>query len=589
MEYIKQFYEQAKLNGNKTVVTAYGRKISYAELEKRSSEVAYYLEDLVAKGNRVIGIVSNGTVEHFILMFACLKSGIRFINLDVNAPEEYLRLICSQLEIQFCFYSENFDRNIPKIIKKIKLENLKNMVFKSIEQKNRIQSNSDIIYYIATSGTTGVPKIVCKTEKALLYSSEQIKKELPFFNGQIIQQYAPLNFAFGLDLTLILLISGNEISIERKKQYIDIVSMCKDIEKNNATGVFWSAAIIKLLSKQPELFSKFPKCLKFMVAGGEPLVVSASFVFEMHKHGIKLYNNYGCTEVGTIFFSEMNLSIFNVEEFNKIICSRALAGYEPVILNEKMEETQKGTLYIKGKSFDNYYLDKKLDIRKRIIILDRYPGYKLYDTGDICQKLDGGYAIIGRKDNCVNIKGYRVEIENVEYETMRVLKGSECCVIPIENIYNEVKLICYYKNSLYEPIEVRHMLEVVLPEYMIPLVFIQTDEIYYSKNGKVNRKKMKEKYQQSINSFKENTESETLEEKIVSMLEKMLKIKISEGMKKYPFKDLGLDSLGTVDFISTVEKNIDVAIEDTLIEKGIINNIETLIECIEKKRGKIDE
>lgn len=576
MKYIEEFQKQSQIKGENVAIKSYDKELSFLKLLEYSKAYALELQEKFLQ-EKALALCSDGSIEHFIGMLACLQAGIPFINIDVKTPAGYLESIAEELDLEY-YLSRNENPNL--MFSKLKRASIDLSLIKPIEKELKAVSNPTL-YYVATSGTTGVPKLVCKTEEALLFSKRQIELSVPKLKGSIIQQYSNLCFAFGLDLSLILLLLGNQLCIEEKQEYVNFELMCKRIDENKAKVVFWPASIIKLLSKQGKLFSFLPPSLEILVAGGEPLMVSANFVFEMKKRNLQLLNNYGCTEVGTIAFSPMNIPLYEVEAVNRVALEKPLPGFEILLLDEEKKKSQKGDIYILSKRFPNsYYHPEKHE--KKIVSLEAYPNKYLFNMGDIGEIVDGKYYILGRNNNCVNVKGYRVEIENVEYYISKLLAGAEVCVFPMENSLQETRLYCYLKDIEQTTEKLREDLEEYLPEYMIPTIFLFTEEFIHSKNGKLDRRAMKQKYleeQENINLIKKRKD---ILGRLQEILEEMLQVSFNGEIQKIPFKHLGLDSLGLVDYISVVEDRLQVRLEESIVEKQVIYDLESLAKYIEK-------
>ena len=579
MEYLKLYNNLVKEYPEIIAINAYGKKITYIDLDKKSSKLAVYLQKKINSKNFTIAIFSNGEIENFIGMLACIKLGVYFINIDTKAPIEYIDTLCNKLNINLCLYLTEYKHLIPNTnIEKVNIEK----IIHTIREENFFKTQGILKYYVATSGTTGIPKIVKKTEKALINSFKQFKASVPMIFNTITQQYAPLSFAFGLDQTLIMLIGKTQICVNKTNRYIDFNSMCSDISKNKAEVVFWASSVIKLLSKQSDLLAKIPKSIKYIVTGGEPLIVSADLIFELRNKNITLLNNYGSTETGTLFFSSMKIQLQEIEQYNKVSVGKPLDGFFTILLDEEKNEVEKGELYVGVSEFFNSYLED--DIDKKIYKIEKYPNKIFYKIGDIVEKINKNYYVIGRKDNCVNIRGYRVEIENIESKIIELINGDECCVISIENNYKENNLICYYSSEIDEK-KLKSELSTLLPYYMIPILFIKTNEIAHLKNGKIDRIEMKNKYKKSLLERNCNFSNERkLKRRLKYLIENILNIQLSDECYSLTFKEIGLDSLGITDYICTVEKQENITIEDEALIKKRFNSINTLAEYIKEKK-----
>lgn len=562
---------------NKVAIKSYSEKIMYRDLDLLITKIVTNLNSQIKDEKEIVATCSDGTIFQFATMVACIKTGIIFVNLDLNMPTNYLNGIVNDLNIKRVIISERSNSLYREKIKNFKMviseDSLKiDTISTDTTRKNKT------VFIVPTSGSTGTPKYVKKKMTALMKSYHQFKERVEFLFEKTIEQSAPLNFAFGLELSLIFLASGNTICINEKKDYTDLKYIYNNIEKNDVEIAFWPAPLIKLLSRQPKLIEDMPKGLKYIIVGGEPIVVSADLIFEFHKRDIKLMNNYGSTETGTMFFNSMDISLLEVEEFNLISVGQPLEGFKAVILNEELEPSKKGHLYIKANEFENEYYNLKQEQEKKFLKMKEYPNSILCETGDICEYKNGKYYIIGRNNNCINVKGYRVEIENIEFFVTKLLKGFECCIVPFVNSFNESNMVCFYSSKALDTIELRKQLEKEVPEYMVPKLFIQLEELYHLKNGKINRERMKKLYFDEYSATdKDNKE---LEDKIFNTLESVLGFKIKKSTKTLPLKELGLDSLGFTDFISLVESKEKVNIEDSvlpLLFEGMVEDITNYI------------
>ena len=323
MNILSVFQEHALNNGN-IALKCYDREISFSDLYIISNSIS---KDLVHKNiiGDIIGIYDNGSIEHFLLMLACMQANIPFINLDVKAPINYIKNIVEKLNIKTIYTKDNNAKlkqicdNVFSIRSLKSYRQTQNIKGKEIKFGiENIHDDSQVCYYITTSGSTGEPKIVRKKLGQLNFSYRQFKDELPFLSGEIVQQYAPLCFAFSLDQSLIFLCAGSTICIDDIDKNINFKKICTQINKNASTGVFLGAPILKLLSRQPQLIEYIPDCVRYIVSGGERLNLGAALLLLFRTKNIDLFNNYGCTELGTIFFHRVEIGLNEIQQYNRI-------------------------------------------------------------------------------------------------------------------------------------------------------------------------------------------------------------------------------------------------------------------------------
>ena len=310
-----------------------------------------------------------------------------------------------------------------------------------------------------------------------------------------------------------------------------------------------------------------PSSIKYIYTGGEPLVISADLIVEFHNRNITLVNDYGCSEIGKMFNCSFNIKLRDLQAFNVVGVGKPLKGYEAVILDEELNETTKGHLYLRSKKkFLCSYVNENLKTN----MLQKDDFY-LYYTQDIAKIENDEIIVLGRENNSVNIFGYRVELEQVEYFINQIKEVEVCVVIPSCNKYREASIYCFYVGNI-DSFELRRRLKENIPDYMIPLVFFSVENIYLLPNGKVDRKKNKEIFKDFIE--KKDININDLKERIYKYLINIIGAKIGDLDDIYlkPFFEYGIDSLLIVDFISTIEEKEKIILS--------IDKISSEIKCL---------
>ena len=573
---LKDFELQAKNNPQKVALIAFNESITFGDLAAKSTRLADFLKN--SEVNEVIGIYDAGSVKHFISMLACLKAKQPFINLDMYAPELYNEKIISRINVRTVIVNSSANGQDFSNYHKINVEQLLQNNDQPVIVKSR-NSKAAAAYFVATSGTTGEPKIVAKSLKSLDLSLRQMRQAVPFLISGPIQMSVPLNYAFGLDQALIFLCAGVTVCVDSREDFFNLQQQYNYIERHEAQTVFWGSPVLKLLSKQPHLFNNMPSCLKYIVVGGEPLIVSAAFLFELRNREISLLNNYGCTETGTLFFSNVKIPLTQIQEYNRIPIGEPLPGFDVALFGE---EPSKGQLVVYAEKFFNSYNADSFLTNTKFNFVPNTSGKVCFYTGDIAEKIGEKYYIVGRQDNCVNVRGYRVELEAVEQYISQLLNGDECCVVPQKNEYDEIYLACFYREGDADSTQLLESLKKLLPRYMIPTKFFAQKQLPKLPNGKINRKALENflpEYHRT-----ENQTVNFLEQRIKKLLEDTLRNTIPENFKECAFEELGLDSLSLVDFICKVEFAEKVTIDDAIAADKSFKTFGDLIEIVRKKK-----
>ena len=584
---LKKFNEQLKINNKKLAVISNNKNITFYKLNELSSKICTKLK---GSGYEIFGIIADSTIEHFILMIACIKAEIPFINIDNSVPLPYNNSIIERLKIQVLLASKHNKAGINFHVHKIyDVQDLLDNEINNISKQAELDNTNQTLYFVVTSGTTGKAKIVRRNLKALYNSYLQIGNNLPYLvKTERASFFCSLNFAFGLDQAIILLFYGITIDVHNVGDLINVKEIFNLLSKQISETVLFPVPIIKLLSKHPEFYTSIPENLRYVIVGGEPLVISANLIFEFHKRNILLINNYGATEIGTMFFSPMSIELSDVKEYNRVPIGIPLNGFKALLLNENGEETDKGELHIVTDKFFNDYYENNIRLIGKVYCSSKYKGMEIFNTEDYCERRNGVIFILGRIDNLVNISGYRVGIEEVEGFLSRIITRGNFCVVNEKNIYEENRLACLYTDKSTNILEVMKRCNEIMPHYMIPTRFLHMDELTFNRNGKINRDEMRRKMKNS--SVPELEEQNgTIEGKLQSMLENMLRVRLSSDSLKVSFKEIGVDSLLYTDFISLVEDKFAIRIEEKEIFDNAIDSIQKLAEYIKTKKDADNE
>ncbi|MBP3799961.1 MAG: non-ribosomal peptide synthetase, partial [Bacilli bacterium] len=205
----------------------------------------------------------------------------------------------------------------------------------------------------------------------------------------------------------------------------------------------------------------------------------------------------------------------------------------------------------------------------------------LYRSGDMGRKLsNGAIEYLGRKDFQIKIRGYRVELGEVESCLYKYPDISVAAVIAKEN-ENKEKYLCAYfsaKKQIHSD-SIRQYLKDKLPSFMIPQYIIQLDDMPYTPNGKIDRQLLKNKMvvEKEMETPQNNNENNT-EGKLVDLCKKLLGV---ENISlESNFFDLGGHSLSAVDFVEQINKTFNVNV--TLRQIYELNSIEELANLLDE-------
>lgn len=353
---------------------------------------------------------------------------------------------------------------------------------KAFEEKSFLPD--EVAYIMFTSGSTGLPKGVPMTHLNYINFINNALALLPLRTGEVFSDYH--DFAFDISIFYLFCAPLTESALSPIKKPEERMLPLRHMQKNGIT--VWSSVPSMVMSLQrfrPN--EKQDNRLNIMFLCGEPLrldVLRYCFVCLEAQH---IYNFYGLTETGVENFYH-TCSSDDIERY-------AEKGFAPIGLplpGNDIQVTGERELLLGGCQLTPGYLGNIG--KERFELVD---GKLWYHTGDIVEEYGGVYFCKGRLDTQVKLSGYRVELMDIEVQVRRLagVKDAVCFVAEENGIQ---RLVCAVQpgdsRELSFP-ELTRLLKALLPEYMVPKKMFSLSRLPLNKNGKIDRRAVKEQYQ----------------------------------------------------------------------------------------------
>ncbi len=477
--------------------------MNHSELERESNKFAEFLIRLgVKKGERVI-IMLELNIETIVAIFGIIKTGAIYVPLDENMQKENVDYVLQLVSPSVCIYDKKYEHNFEmykghKVVYGTKQE--EHYTFESYKdldgvfEKRKIISK-DIVYIIFTSGTTGHPKGVMVNHKAIITFLEHVVCN--HYHGKLVRSLCRTPIAFDPFLTEVLpsVISGGQVYIQNRN--VGLKSFLKFLEEKRITNFGCGPALLLLLKSNINVVKKYDlSALHDIYIGYEKCPVSViKFLMEEYPH-INFINGYGTTET----FAASTFHFISAEDLDNedgIAIGTPINNVEIFVVNREgklAKNGEVGELVIRGDTvFPGYWNDEEKTSNQ----LRKHPflntgNEMVYYTGDLAKKDEmNNIFFVGRKDDQVKIKGYRVELGEIQnvVEQNRMVK--ECCILLIKD-----RLVCFYNTYTKEKIEVElaTLCKKKLVKYKCPKEYIYIDTFGRNHNGKIDRKELRERY-----------------------------------------------------------------------------------------------
>ena len=520
--------------------------------------------------------MDNRSLEMIISILAVLKAGGAYIPIDPTYPEDRIQYMLKNSEAKVLLTQKKLDDKV-EFSNKVFTE-LDNAIYSSNSSNlEKINKPDDLSYVIFTSGSTGLPKGVMLKHKALSNLTNYCNHYIEYLKNpshQSVVSITTVSFDIFIFETLISLQKGLKLVIANEKEQTDPNLLNKLIEKEDVTIIQSTPSRMQLLVNN---IDKIPhlKNLKYITLAGEQLPLH--LVNSLNKIcDCTIYNGYGPSET-TVFstLTKMNNS--------EITIGKPLDNTQIYILDDNQNLLPigvAGEIYISGDGVGKGYLNNKELTDKSFINNKFIPNTIMYKTGDIgIYNPNGNITCFGRVDHQVKIRGLRIELGEIEDKILELSEIHSCVVVKKVDENSHEFLCAYYtsKESI-KADKIRKHLEKFLPAYMVPQYFVELENLPYTPNGKIDRKKLPEpKYETTYKQI--ILPRNEIDNELIKLIKSQFNI--SEVSMDDSFFDLGGDSLYAINLSIQIQNKFNVEI----LSRDIIENpiIQDLSDVISKK------
>ena len=421
-------------------------------------------------------------------------SGNFYTPIDINMPVERIKKILSTLRPKAIIT----DSVYKKIIKNsaIKVFEYKNLLkqsidYDSIECRKKSIIDTDVLYVLFTSGSTGIPKGVVIGQKSVIDYTEWVSKTFNIDSSHVFGNQAPLYFDNSVLDIYQTLKTGATTYFIPKKYFSFPAKLMSYLSEKKINTIFWVPSVLCSVANTDVLTSVYAESLSKILFAGEVMPAKQLNKWRTIYPNCLFANLYGPTEI-TVDCSYYILDR-DFSDDESIPIGHACANTDIFIINEKNELAainEIGELYVRGTSLAyGYYnnFSKTQEVFVQNPLNDKYPEI-VYKTGDLVKTNERGELIyVSRKDFQIKHMGYRIELGEIETVIGAMDSVNSCCAVYDEDKNN---IVLFFDGDV-EPLELRKKLRQYLPVYMLPNRVEQLTHLPINFNGKIDRVKLK--------------------------------------------------------------------------------------------------
>ncbi|MDB5156759.1 MAG: hypothetical protein JWR50_1466 [Mucilaginibacter sp.] len=467
--------------------------ITYSDLEISTNQINAFLQDKkIARGD-VVGVAMDRSIHMAICLLAIMKAGATYLPIDPNLPIERIAYLLEDSSAKKLIVSKKYQQLLSNYPNQIVFEEAWLSRADYPEDFLPVDTgDDDLIYIIYTSGSTGHPKGVGVSHKGVI-NLLQYRQHTPGIDANDnVLGLTTMSFDIAQEELYLPLISGALLTIVDKEITRD-GSALLEIVKNQQITLMQATPYIWQMMLESGWDTPLP--IKAF-CGGEAM--TNELAGKLLGRCREVWNMYGPTET-TICTTVKKIT----DSKEAITIGRPIDNTGVYILDEHLNKVMPGTegeLYICGIGVTKGYINRE-ELTAEKFVDDKFSpieGRKMYKTGDLGRLLKNGeIQFIGRKDNQIKLRGYRIEKEEIEYQLKQQENIKDALVTVYEDSVKNARLVAYltFKAPVKDGYSItnlinncRNELKKVLPEHMVPANFEVLPEIPLLPSGKVDIK-----------------------------------------------------------------------------------------------------
>ena len=527
-------------------------KLSYAEVERQSNQLAHYLIDKGVGADQKVAIMLPRIAYVYIAMLAVLKAGGAYIPLDPEIPGERVDFIMEDSGALLLISSDEILNRIGSSLSARNLLNIdqESKLLQEFRESRIIDAkltSNQLCYIIYTSGTSGQPKGVLLEHRNVITYVHSAQEIYPITAADRALQ----GFSVSFDASV------EEIWLPFSVGATVVVGTFDIMRSGDRFSEILHKLNITFLSCAPTLLSMVDEdipCLKILIFGGE--VCPSDLAHRWCREGRMVYNTYGPTEAAVIATYQV------LEPKQDVTIGRPMPQYIVMILDEALNPVnidQEGEIYIGGECVARGYLNQVGLTTEKFIETEKFTAYplRLYRTGDLAKYAENGEIIyVGRADTQVKVRGFRVELSEIEGLILKT-NNVKAAVVALDKASQQLAAyVVVSEGASLDREQMMTILRAKLPYYMIPSTLDEVISLPMTSSSKIDRNKLpKPKTPLASSSQKECIlPSSLLEQSLIDRLKDHFK-RIDISMDDNFFTDLGGHSLLAAIVVSDLRKN----------------------------------
>jgi len=488
-----RFASQVRKYPRQIAVKTTTHEWSYEELDQRANQVAQSILSLCGDGEERIALLFDHDAPMIAALLGSLKAGKTYVPLDPSYPQERLAGIIADSEATALVTNdENLGLAQALCANGVQLINVDHLNSTTAFTQLPRVSPERLAYILYTSGSTGKPKGVMQNHRNVLHHIRVYTNNLHLSAHERLTLFSSYCFdASVMDIYGALLNGATLCPIDIKKEAL--AGLPKRLIDDQITVYHSTPTVYRYFIGTLEQNTDLPK-IRLVVLGGE----------EVKRADVELYRKHfsdDCLFVNGLGPTEATVSLQNFIDRQTVVSGESVpVGFpveatEVLLLNEAGHPSEVfGEIAIKSAHVAlGYWRNSEATAAAFSLGSSgvREGSVRIYRTGDMGRRLpDGRIKFEGRKDFQIKVRGFRVELGEIESTLAQHELVRDCAIVARDNQVGDKRLVAYVVPRGHTTVngQLRDFLKQKLPEYMVPSSFVVLDSLPLTASGKVNRR-----------------------------------------------------------------------------------------------------